>query len=83
VLDPRGQQTPGNRRCTTNDNGSHRGPTGGHAGLVAPAAVRYAACTLANGIQELLGHGGVKTTMIYTHVLNRGPAGVRSPVDGL
>ena len=25
----------------------------------------------------------VKTTMIYTHVLNRGPAGVRSPVDGL
>jgi site-specific recombinase XerD len=34
-------------------------------------------------IQELLGHSGVKTTMIYTHVLNRGPAGVRSPVDGL
>ena len=32
-------------------------------------------------IQELLGHRDVKTTMIYTHVLNRGVRGVRSPVD--
>jgi hypothetical protein len=34
-------------------------------------------------IQELLGHRDVKTSMIYTHVLNRGGLGVRSPVDAL
>ena len=34
-------------------------------------------------VQELQGHNDVKTTMIYTHVLNRGPAGVRSLLDGL
>lgn len=55
---------------------------------VGPHTLRHCFAThlLAGGydirtVQELLGHKDVKTTMIYTHVLNKGPKAVRSPLD--
>lgn len=77
-LDPGGLQKAVRRAATDADINKH----------VTPHIFRHCFAThlLEAGydirtVQELLGHKDVKTTQIYTHVLNKGPLGVRSPLD--
>ena len=79
---------PGTDARRVRSNGRDlRGEQGRIAGTTGSEGYSFATHLLADGydirtVHELLGKD-VRTTMIYTHVLNRGSRGVRSPADGL
>lgn len=62
--------------------GWRSGPPAIRSSILLPR-IRWRAATDIRTVQELVGHTDVKTTLIYTHVLNCGSSGLRSPVDRL